>query len=114
MSLGLNDLKKKSNAQPKTAKSPASETIAAASARPWDASGLAQSSKSKRRQDTNEAVMNNDWANSHTSYVHDFETFAEAKIEQAQELFLKVESKIKRATSGPLKVLGFALGKIRN
>ena len=108
MSLGLKDLKKKS-AHSKKPTSAASKT-----ARPWDASGLVPGKSSKKRPETEGTVMTNEWATSHTTYLHDFETFAEAKIEQAQEVVAKVEAKIKRATSGPLKILGFALRAVQN
>ena len=112
MSLGLSDLKKKAKAA--TTKTAKVSSSASQAARPWDASGLSRAPKMKNRLEANDAVMSNEWSDSHTTYLHDFETFAEAKIEQAQAALSSIESKIKRATSGPLKILGFALRAVQN
>jgi hypothetical protein len=110
MSLGLGDLKKATRA--KAAAKTKSQT-----AKPWDASGLAPAAKpakSRKKVETDDLFMNIEWATSPSIHFADFETLKEEKIAQLQEVVKTVEAKIKRATSGPLKVLNYVLNRTQN
>jgi hypothetical protein len=110
MSLGLGDLKKKSasSAARKSETNWASQT-----ARPWDASGLVRGPKAKRRSDSIDAVMNDDWADAHMMNFHQIETFNDMKLDQLREAAMKIEQKVKRATSGPLNILKVMIGFVQ-
>lgn len=116
MSLGLGDLKKKPRAQTKAASKATEKTWTTQTAKPWAQSGLTPAqkpSKSRKKVETDDLFMNIEWATSPSIHFADFETLKEEKLTQLQDVVKSVETKIKRATSGPLTVLKTVLSLVQ-
>jgi membrane-anchored protein YejM (alkaline phosphatase superfamily) len=116
MSLGLNDLKKKS-AKPKTENWARSTTTA----RPWAAAGLSKGPKARKsRAENSDAFMSDEWANDYTSSIHAFDMEVQSALTQLRDLqvslkeqAVEIERKIKRAAMSPFEIMRSVLQMVQ-
>jgi len=129
MSLGLNDLKKTRAAKASETSAPVkapsqhgagavSENWARSSktARPWTSSGLSKGPKARKPVSTEDAYMNETWADEHTGSIRAFDMELEIEVDSAltqlrdlkiklKEQALEMERKLKRAALGPFEIM---------
>ena len=107
MSLGLDDLKKRTPA----AKVTEDWARATKTARPWTTSELTKTPKTSRKANSAGAHMNSEWAGDHTATLHAFDMEVPSALTQLRDLQIslkeqavEIERKIKRAAKSPFEI----------